>query len=63
VGFVLRLGRSLHMYGYTAHGLEENARTGRGLGAQIARLLFGVAPNILVPARARVSPVSAAARR
>jgi uncharacterized membrane protein YjjP (DUF1212 family) len=23
VGFVLRLGRALHMYGYTAHGLED----------------------------------------
>jgi uncharacterized membrane protein YjjP (DUF1212 family) len=23
IGFVLRLGRALHMYGYTAHGLED----------------------------------------
>jgi len=32
VGFVLRLGRALHMYGYTAHGLED------ALGQVAARL-------------------------
>jgi uncharacterized membrane protein YjjP (DUF1212 family) len=32
VGFVLRLGRALHMYGYTAHGLEGS------LGEVAARL-------------------------